>query len=91
MQVVENTEKMSVVPKRQATTAATQKDPITNNESGSMQMKMEAMLRAEKEHEAKKVRFEGRLRAPLNEALGMAAIGLQEARKDQDGKTLRRI
>ena len=54
-----------------------------------MQMEMEAMMRAEEEYEAKKVRFHGPVRAPLNQALGLAATGLQEARKDQTDKRLR--
>ena len=47
------------------------------------------MLRAEKEYEATMVRFHEPVRAPLNQALCMAATGLQEARKDHTEKARR--
>ena len=49
---------------------------------GRCRWRWEAMMRAEEEYEAKKVRFHGPVRAPLNQALGLAATGLQEERKD---------
>ena len=70
--------------KRQAETAATQQDPIINNERGLTQMELEAMMRAKVEIEAR----EGEISwtsesSSLNQALCKAATDLPDARKDQ--------
>ena len=76
VQVAENIQEEVRGTKRPAGTAATQKDTITRNESGWTQREME-------EDETKKVRSHGPVRAFLNQGLGMAAIGLQEAMQVQ--------
>ena len=63
--------------------AAAQTDPITNKNMGRRRWKWRRWFACTKEYEAKKVRFHGPVRAFLNQALGLAAMGLQEATKDK--------